>query len=177
MQIIFFWWVKTCSFIMQTMVFEGLQVACANGNTIKQPSNMRPTSIHKSMKKRCRSDARTIDAKMIERVTKMDPKGEPKWIINLQNACRKMMLKFDESKIWKSTRLSYQGSANLARRGRGLAGPCWISGDFRLVPSNSTRSPPQAGCAGSKSFQNRGLGHPRLNLLRFREASKRYVFG
>ena len=66
------------------MVFEGLQVAFANGKGIKQPSKMIPNFIPKLITNRCRIDARKSAAIMMEKDTKMHPKGEPKSITSVK---------------------------------------------------------------------------------------------
>ena len=43
---------KTLKFIGKTMVFDDLEVACANGKAIKKTAKMRPKSIRNSMKNR-----------------------------------------------------------------------------------------------------------------------------
>ena len=79
---------------------------------------------------------------MIEKDAKMEHQGEPKWRQLLNNACLKIMVKFDTSQN-KGINQPWLILGSIVGDARGGAG----FGDFRLMPPNLIRSPPWRGAA------------------------------
>ena len=72
--------VKSCKFIVKTMVFEGLAGCVRECKRCQKTSKMITSSIPKSIKNQCRTYARKGDAQVMENEWKMNAKLEPKSI-------------------------------------------------------------------------------------------------